>query len=34
MKLITVAAYALALVTFCGEASAQSKSLKDRLLGT
>ena len=33
MKL-TVAASALALVTLCSEASAQSKSLKDRLLGT
>ena len=33
MKL-TIAASALALVTLCSEASAQSKSLKDRLLGT
>ena len=34
MKLITIAASALALVTFCGEAAAQSKSTKERLLGT
>jgi Lipocalin-like domain len=34
MKLITIAASALALVTFCGETAAQSKSTKERLLGT
>src|SRR5262245_9101258 len=34
MKLITIAATALALAGFAGEAAAQGKSLKDRLLGT
>jgi hypothetical protein len=34
MKLVTVAATALAFAVLAGEASAQSKSLKDRLLGT
>jgi hypothetical protein len=34
MNRITVAATALALAVLAGEASAQSKSLKDRLLGT
>src|SRR6188472_2362419 len=34
MKRITVDATALALAMLAGEASAQSKSLKDRLLGT
>ena len=33
MNRITVAATALALAMLAGEASAQSKSLKDRLLG-
>src|SRR5262245_66449495 len=34
MNRITVAATALAVAMLAGEASAQSKSLKDRLLGT
>src|SRR4030095_53988 len=34
MKSITIAATALALVTFAGEAAAQGKSIKERLHGT